>query len=237
MALPKISHPMFDVVIPSNGKKIKMRPMVVKEEKILLMAKFSEDETDIFNAIKQVVNNCIVDDVDIDKLAIFDVEYLFIKLRSFSVENSVKVHYQDLDDGEVYDFEVDLDSVEVNFPQNIENKVMITEDTGVKLKYPAARLYDNKDFMKETNLEKQMDTLVVESIDMIFDGDEVYKSTDYKKEELEEWVADLPIPVYNKIEEFLENSPSVKHTIKYTNKNGIEREIVLNKLADFFILR
>lgn len=238
MSLPKIQHPLFDITIPSTKEKIKMRPMVVREEKILLMAKFSEDETDIFNAIKQVVNNCIVNDnIDIDKLAIFDLEYLFLKLRCHSVENTVKVKYEDLDDGEIRDFEINLDEVEVRFPENIETKILIDSDTGFTLKYPPAKLYDDKSFMKEEQVEKQIDILVLESVDLIFDGEDVFKASDYKREELNDWVLSLAINDYNKIENFLENSPSIFYEITYTNKEEVEKKIILNKLSDFFMLR
>jgi len=118
MALPKITHPMFDVIIPSTKTKIKIRPMLVKEEKILLMAKNGEEETEILAAVNQVVNNCIITDgIDVDKLALFDVEYLFVKIRAVSVSNVSKVSYKDNEDEKIYDFEVDLNNVEVKFPE------------------------------------------------------------------------------------------------------------------------
>ena len=120
MALPKLTHPMFDVVVPSSKKVIKIRPMLVKEEKILLMAKTSDDPSEILSAVKQVVNNCIVDsDIDVEKFPLFDVEYIFIKIRSYSVSNISKVSYRDNEDNKVYDFEVDLEKVNVVFPEKL----------------------------------------------------------------------------------------------------------------------
>ena len=98
MALPKIQHPLFDCVVPSTNKKIKIRPMLVKEEKILLMAKQANDRSDQINALKQVVNNCIAETLDIDNLALFDLEYIFTKIRAASVSNTVKLSYKDNED-------------------------------------------------------------------------------------------------------------------------------------------
>jgi len=126
MALPKIQSPTFEVIIPSINKTVLFRPFLVKEEKILLMAQQSNDDKDIIKAIKQVVNNCCLDDkLDIDKLATFDLEYLFLKLRARSVNNVVEILYKDAEDEKEYKFSINLDDVEVTMPKKSEKNIKI----------------------------------------------------------------------------------------------------------------
>ena len=237
MSLPKIEYPINDITVPSLQKKIKFRPMLVKEEKILLMAKASEDDNDIFNAVLQVVNNCAVSEgFDVTKLAIFDLEYLFLKIRAFSIGETTEVSFKDNEDEKVYDFEIDLNTIEVVFPENTKNTINITDNSGFTLRYPPATLYSDKEFLSlEPN--KVFDRLVLECLDKIFDGEQVYQASLYKKEELQDFVESLPIKTYDEIRLFFLNVPSIKHEIKYTNKMGSERTIVLRNLSDFFILR
>ncbi len=237
MPLPKIEYPITEIEVPSMKKKFKFRPMLVKEEKILLMAKVSEDDTDIFNAVRQVVNNCCVDTgVDIDKVSIFDLEYLFLKLRSISIGNTTEVSFRDNEDEKVYDFTIDLDQIEVQFPKDIEKTIKISDTAGFTLRYPPATLYADKEFLKlEAN--KIFDKLVIECVDKIFDGEQIYESSLYQKKELEEFIEGLPMKAYDKIRDFFNNVPSMKHEITYTNSNGTERKITLRNLNDFFTLR
>jgi hypothetical protein len=236
MPLPKINTPMFDFVIPSTKKKIKIRPMLVKEEKILLMAKESKENGDILNAIKQVVNNCIIDsDIDIDKLPIFDLEYLFIKIRSISVSNITKVSYKDNEDNKVYDFDVDLDKIKVIFPETIEKRIMISDDTGIVLKYPDASLYSDDIFLNNSETEV-FEMMALNCIEKIFAGDEIHVPKDYTKAELMEFLENMDIISFNKFREFTSNLPKMEYTINYKNELGNDRKIVLSSLNDFFTL-
>lgn len=237
MPLPKIQQPMFDIVVPSSKKKIKIRPMLVKEEKILLMAKASEDENDILPAIKQVVNNCIVDsDIDIDKLALFDIEYLFVKIRSVSVSNIAKVSYKDNVDGKVYDFEVDLEKVEVKFPENVVKNVQINDQTGVVMKYPEASLYSDRDFLDATP-ESFVDNLIIRCIDNVYDGDQIFDTKNLTRKEIEEFVEQLDVNTYEKMRQFFTSLPKLYYAIDYKNSNGDDRKIEMTSLTDFFTLR
>ena len=227
---------MFDFVIPSTKKKIKIRPMLVKEEKILLMAKESKENGDILNAIKQVVNNCIIDsDIDIDKLPIFDLEYLFIKIRSISVSNITKVSYKDNEDNKVYDFDVDLDKIKVIFPETIEKRIMISDDTGIVLKYPDASLYSDDIFLNNSETEV-FEMMALNCIEKIFAGDEIHVPKDYTKAELMEFLENMDIISFNKFREFTSNLPKMEYTINYKNELGNDRKIVLSSLNDFFTL-
>ncbi len=236
MALPKITTPVFDVTIPSSKKKIKVRPMLVKEEKILLIARESGDQGDILNAIKQVVNNCIMDDdFDINKLCIFDLEFLFIRLRAISINNITRVAYKDNEDEKIYQFDINLDEVKVIFPENIDKKIVINDETGVTLKYPDTTLYTDTFFLNKSETEL-FEHLIINCIETVFDGDKVYYARDFNKEELIEFIENLDVNTFNKFREFTSNLPKVEYVIKYKNDFGNERKNVLNALNDFFSL-
>lgn len=229
--LPKIEHPVFDLKIPSNKKKIKVRPMLVKEEKILLMAKEGGNISEILDAIKQVVSNCIQDDtLDIDTLAIFDIEYLFMRIRALSVNNIVSVSYRDGEDEKSYDFQLDLNTIEVKFPEKSEKNIKIDGDINITLRYPSA-----KDYSKLENMS--YDDLLNASIETVFEGDKAYQFADASEEEKKYFVDNMPIESSNKIKEFLNNMPSLWHEIKYKNSLGNDRTITLSNLNDFFDLR
>jgi hypothetical protein len=210
--------------------------MLVKEEKLLLMAKESGENGDILNAIKQVVNNCVIDsDIDIDKFPIFDLEYLFIRIRSISVSNITKVSYRDNEDDKIYDFEVDLDKIQIVFPESIEKRIMISDDTGIVLKYPDASLYSDNIFINNSETEV-FEMMALNCIEKIFSGDEMYSPKDYTKEELMEFLENMDINSFNKFREFTNNLPKMEYVIKYDNALGNERKIVLSSLNDFFTL-
>lgn len=233
--LPKIKHPVFEFVVPSTKKKEMFRPFLVREEKILLMAKTSEDKADIFRAIKQVINNCALNtNFDIDKLSTFDLEYLFIQLRAISVNNTVTVSYRDNEDGEIYNFDIDLSQIKVEFPEGIDNKIMINSEVGIKLKYPTASIFEDKAFLNSG--DNSYYELVVRSIDKIFDTESVYDPSEYTPEEIEEFLNQLDVKTFEKIQNFMNNLPKLYHMISYKNKNGNDRNIELTTLSDFFTL-
>jgi hypothetical protein len=235
MSLPKISHPTYNIKVPSLNKNYKFRPFLVKEEKILLMAKESDKEADIFSAIKQIVNVCSLDDLNVDKLAIFDLEYLFLKIRAFSIENIIKVSYKDLEDNKNYDFTIDLNEIEVKFPEKIVNNIKITENMGIIMKYPSASIYDDKEFL---DLDKDyLFELIIRCVDKIYEEDTIFEAKDYSRKEIGDFLENLDSKTFASIQEFLVNSPKLEHVIKYKNSFDNEREITLNSLNDFFTLR
>jgi hypothetical protein len=231
--LPKIDQPIYTIKIPSTNLSTKFRPFLVKEEKILLMAKESQNLSDILTAIKQIVENCSLDKkFDVNKLALFDLEYIFLKLRAVSVNNIVKVAYRDHEDEKIYNFEVDLEKVEVKYPEKIDNAIKITEKSGIIMKHPPATLYDDQDFL---NVEKEyLFELIVRCIDKIYNEEEVYEAKDYKKEDLSEFLEELSIKTFESIQMFLVNTPKLEYVIKYKNELNNDREIVLSSLNDFF---
>lgn len=237
MALPKIMFPQFELTIPSTGKKVKFRQFLVKEEKILLVAKSSEEDKDILRAIKQVVQNCCLDDTfDIDKISVFDLEYLFLKLRAISVTNLVKLSFKDFEDEKIYDFEIDLNKIEIDMPKEVNNKITIVDKNGIVLRYPPASIYSDDEFLSSAAEEANME-LILRCVDKIYDAETVYEPSNFSKEEIVEYLDLIDIKSFEKINEFLSSAPKLKHTITYKNSLGNDRKIELSTLNDFFTLR
>ena len=200
------------------------------------MAKENENPIEILSTIKQIVNNCSLDkSFDVNKIALFDLEYLFLKLRAVSVENTITVTYKDNEDGKTYEFEINLDEVNVVFPEKIQNNIKITEKSGMIMKYPSASLYDDESFLSMQ--KEQLFALIVRCIDSIYFEDEIYNASDYKVKELEEFLEGLDIKTFEKVQSFLISLPKLEKKLEYTNSLGNKREIVLNTLSDFFTWR
>lgn len=236
MPLPKVKHPIHEFTVPSTKKRESFRPFLVREEKLLLMAKASEDPADSLRAIKQVVNNCAIDkSFDIDKLPIFDLEYLFLQLRAVSVSNMVTVSYRDNEDRKVYDFNIDLKEVKVKFPEDSDPVIPVTDTMGIVMKWPSASVLDDKEYFKAG--EDAYYELILRSMDKIYDGDELYDPAEYSTKELEEFLDDCGVDTLEKIQKFMSRAPRLYHKLTYTNENGKERVIELTSLTDFFTLR
>lgn len=234
MALPKLSHPTFELEIPSTKQKIRYRPFLVKEEKILLIAQQSNDPKDVVYAVKQVLQNCSLDPIDVDDLTTFDIEYFFIKLRSKSVNNLVKLKYRDLEDELIYDFEVDLEQLEMTFDPEHEPTIQINDNTILFLKYPKMNMVGDIDKVEnETDLVFE---ILRNCLDKIVQGSETYEIKDSTKEEIDEFILSLDVSTFNKVQNFFNTMPKLKHEIIYTNSLGNERKITLQNLNDFFTL-
>jgi hypothetical protein len=234
MSLPKINYPLFDVTIPSTDEKIKMRPFLVKEEKILLMAQTTGSAQDIVTSITQVVNNCIVGDININTLTTFDLEYLFIKLRARSVNNKIDVLYKDDEDGLQHKLEVDLDKIEISRDPEHNNNIKINDNLGLILRYPRTDMMKN---LSEAKNEVDLYFEVVKNtIEKIYDADSVYNVSDYTEEELDEFLAALDVGSFKQVQKFLETMPKLKYEATYTNSLGNQKTITLSNLNDFFML-
>lgn len=233
MALPKISTPILSFVIPSTQEIKKFRPFLVKEEKILLLAQQGE-ESDSLIALKQVITNCCHDLIDVDKLTTFDIEYLFLKLRSKSVNNIVKLRYRDREDEKIYDFEVNLDDIEIKIDPEHSNKIQINDELGMMMKYPDVNLTNA--IGQVTSADELFTKVVVYCIDSIYDKEKVYMPSEYSEEELIEFVDQLDHSTFEKIQKFFDTMPKLYHELHYTNAMGNERTIKLESVKDFFIL-
>lgn len=236
MTLPKIDQPVVKIEIPSTKKPASFRPFLVKEEKILLMAKDSEDPADILLAIKQIVNNCSLDaTVNINTLTIFDLEYIYLKLRAVSVNNIINVVIRDYDDNTDHNLEINLNDVKVEFPENINKKIEITKKAGLIMKYPLATLYEDKEYL---NLQDDyLFALMVRCVDKIYDGDNIYEASSYSKKELSTFLENLDLKTYEQMKTFLDKTPKLKYVLKYKNKLDQEKSVEFNSLNDFFTFR
>jgi hypothetical protein len=174
--------------------------------------------------------------MDIDSLTTFDIEYLFIKLRAYSISNVTKVSYIDSEDDETYEFEVNLDDVVVKFPENIDKNIKINENTVVVMKYASSSLMIDDEFT-QTDMNKYFDMLIANCVDKIFQGDEVFEIRDVPKAELQKYLEDeFDSLSYDKMRKFVLNMPRLNYEIKYTNSKGTERKILMTSLVDFFTL-
>lgn len=234
MALPKLSHPTFELEIPSSKQKIRYRPFLVKEEKILLIAQSSEDPKEIIYAVKQVLQNCSLDQIDIDDLTTFDIEYFFIKLRSKSVNNIVNLRYKDLEDEKIYEFEVDLDGIEIEYNKDHQKTINVSHNTILNLKYPKMNMINSLEKIEnETDLVFE---ILRNCLDTIVHDSQVIEVSNYSREEIDEFILSMDVSSFNKVQEFFNTMPKLKHEIVYTNSLGNQRKIILQSLNDFFQL-
>ena len=234
MSLPKINYPLFEVEIPSTQQKIKMRPFLVKEEKILLMAQSTGNSRDTVLAIKQVVNNCVVDTVDVEKLTTFDLEYLFVKLRARSINNVISVTYSDPEDEQQYKLDIDLDKVEIQRDERHNNKIEITDEMGIILRYPKTDML--KAVSQATSEVDLYFEVIKYCVDQVYDAENVYETSEQDPEELQEFITSLDVNTFKQIQLFLETMPKLHYETSYTNSKGTERKVVLQNLNDFFML-
>lgn len=231
MPLPKINTPVFMIKIPSTGKELKFRPFLVKEEKILLIAQQGEQNDEIF-ALTQIINNCCLDDLDINSLTTFDIEYIFLKLRARSVNNIVNLKYRDTEDDKVYEFDVNLDEIEVVFDQKNNNKIKITDEVSMVLKFPNMKTTQSLANISDEN--ELINKILIHTIDMIYDKENVYPANESTEEELIEFLENLDTKTFKKIEDFFMTMPKLYHELHYTNSLGHERTIKLTTVQDFF---
>ena len=220
--------------MPSTQKEVTFRPFLVGEEKILLMAQESGDERDIIRAIKQILANVIVtEDFNPRVLTTFDLEYMFLKLRSKSVSNIMEMSYIDNEDDKKYDFKVNLDEIEVTYPEgNWSNKVKASEDVGLTLRYPTVELLASLD--TATTETEMVDQMVRGCVASIYDADIVYLADEQDPEDLAAFIDALDPKTYKEIRLFFDGMPQVIHTITYKNSLGNDRKIELRTLKDFF---
>ena len=226
MALPKIDVPIFKATLPTTQQEISLRPFTVKEEKILLIADETKDATDIVDAIKQVVRNCIIDDTDPSSISMIDLQYLFLQLRSKSIGNITEILISDPEDGKKYKVEVDLNKLEVIRPEDVSNVVMLTDQVGMTLRHPTM------DLAKEAQLTTE--GLVKNCLLNIFDADQVYEVADQSQEELSEFIQSLTTNHVTKIKAFFDSAPIIKYDVKYTTEDGREKTLEVTNINDFF---
>jgi len=239
MPLPKINTPTYELELPSTGKKIKYRPFLVKEEKILLMALESEDPKQISNGIVQILNDCIITrGVKVQNLATFDIEYLFLNVRAKSVGETVEVNITCPDDDETtVTMEIEIDSIKVQKNKNHKNIIKLDDTYSMKLKYPSFDQFIDTNFEVggEVSDVNQSLSMITSCIDMVYDKEESWNASDCSKKELTDFVDQLNSKQFKQIESFFTTMPKLSHTISVKNpETGVESEVVLEGLASFF---
>lgn len=238
MPLPTLSVPTYDVALPSTGKKIKYRPFLVKEEKVLLLAMESEDAKEIESAVKQTLNNCIqTRGVKAESLASFDLEYLFLRIRAVSAGEEIKMKVTCQDDGETQvTVDISIDDIQVFKPEGHDRKIMLTDDVGIVMKYPGFKQFVNITLLND-NLDSTDDVfqLVADCVDQIFEKEEVWDASDMKRSEVVAFLEGMTQNQFELVQTFFETMPSLKHEFKVINpKTEVESTYTLEGLQSFF---
>jgi len=229
MALPTISTPTYTLKLPSSGEIIKYRPFLVKEEKVLLMAAESGDEKEIAIAVNSIIKNCVKDEVDTDSLAVFDIEYLFLNLRSKSIGESVKLIIPCEHCENECKVSVNLSDINVEKTEGHNKKIQLTDSIGVIMKYPTFKATETID------IDKDPLKIINMCIDQVYDSKSVYNTKDSSEEELVEFVDSLNQEQFKKIQEFFETMPKLRKEVDFKcSKCEKENNVVVDRLQDFF---
>lgn len=242
--LPKIDVPIHEIKLPLLKKTVKYRPFLVKEEKILLMAMEAGDEKTITEAIKQIINNCCLDDIDVDSLPLVDMEYLFLNLRARSIGEIVELQYkcnntvkdetgQDTTCNNIVPLEVNLLDVKPTIDKTHTNKIELTPNMGMMMKYPNFKMIETVE--GENEVERLMN-LILDSIELIYDKDTIYYSKDVDRKELLEFVESLTKEQFDKVQLFFTTLPKIKKDLDFKCKKcGHSEKITIEGIQNFFV--
>lgn len=239
MALPQVNASRYTMVIPSTGKQIEYRPFLVKEEKLLMVALESKDNKLIMRTLKDVISNCTFEEIDANNLANFDLEYMFLQLRSKSVGETAKIAIKCESCDHSANHNVNLEEITMDVPEK-DKVVMLTDEVGLEMKYPSVSTMESLDMgnPEELSAEEQLDytsALILLCIDNIFDKDDVHSSDDYKESELIEFVEGLNSVQFKKVTDFFNDMPALTHNLKWDCKEcGHSNDIELRGLQSFF---
>ncbi len=231
MPLPELVTPVYSLTVPSTKKKIKYRPFLVKEQKVLIVAMESQDQQMIMDAITQNLKNCILSRIKIDDLSLFDIEYIFLQIRARSISEELELKIICPDDGETeVNVKILVDDIEVDFPKGHINKFKLNDDVTVVMRYPNLEYFAKINFSNE-----QVDPydLVAQCISKVYVGEDDTGSFTFK--EARDWVETLTSSQFEDIQAFFNTMPTLRHTLKVRNpKTKVENEIIIEGLADFF---
>jgi DNA-directed RNA polymerase subunit M/transcription elongation factor TFIIS len=241
--LPKLDVPIYNVKLISTGQDVRIRPFLVKEQKLFLMAAESEDSKETITTIKQVLKNCILDEIDVDRLPTFDLEYLFMNLRARSVEEVVNLKYKcnntvknDKNEDTVcngsVEFDVNLLQIEPTKHPEHESKFMLNDKIGISLKYPTFEMVQKYEQMDENDI---MVNILIDCIDYLYDDNQMYYAKDTSRKELEDFVDSMQQKDLEKIRVFFDTMPEIKKEVHFhCPKCGYEEEMVIKGLQNFF---
>ena len=238
MPLPKIATPSYELVIPSSKKKIKFRPFLVKEEKILILAMESQDTKQIANAVKNVISSCInTRGIKVEKLSTFDIEYLFLNIRGKSVGKQIEVMVTCPDDGKTQvPTAINIDSIKVQIDKDHSKDIVLDDQYTLRMKYPSLDEFIKNNFssMSDVNVDDTFD-LIASCIEQVYSEEESFAASDCTKKELSQFLEQLNSSQFKQIEKFFETMPKLSHTVKVINPNTqVESEIVIEGLQSFF---
>ena len=236
MPLPTIVTPSYELTLPSNGKKIKYRPFLVKEEKILILAIESNSMKDISRAIKDVLKNCILTKgVKIDELPTFDIEYLFLNIRSRSVGESIDLVITCPDDNETkVNTQIYIDEIQVKTDKDHNPDIKLDDTYTMRLKYPSLDQFIDENFNFDVDKDNSFD-IISSCIDMVFSDEEAWEAKDCTKKELLEFVERLNSAQFKEVEKFFDTMPQLSHEIEVENpKTKVKSTVTLEGLASFF---
>ena len=236
MALPKINVPKYKLKLPSDGSTVNFRPFLVKEEKLLLIATETGEQDDLVTAIKDIIKEC-TDIKNVDSLTTFDIEYVFLQIRTKSVGETVDVNVTCPDDGETdVAISIPLDEIKVVKNRKHKSDIKISDDVAITMGYPSLESFVKMNFTDgEENAVDQVFELAASCVKTIADENQVYDCSTVPRKELVEWFEQLNTKQFMMIQEFFETMPKLSHTLKVTNPNtGVESEVVLEGLASFF---
>ena len=239
MPLPKINTPTYELDLPSTGKKIRYRPFLVREEKILIMALESESMKQITSAIVQILSDCILTKgIKVSDLSTFDIEYLFLNVRAKSVGETVEVNVTCPDDEETQiKVEIAIDDIKIQKNKDHNSIIKLDDTLSMKMKYPSLDQFVENNFETNDDLSDVNKSLsmIISCIDMVYDQEESWSASECSKKELEDFVEQMNTKQFKEIENFFTTMPKLSHTIKVTNPNtDVESEVVLEGLASFF---
>ena len=236
MPLPTIATPTFELTLPSNGKKIKYRPFLVKEEKILILAIESNSMSDITRSIKDVLKNCILTKgVKVDDLPTFDIEYIFLNIRARSVGESIDLLVTCPDDGKTQvQTKIYIDEIEVKKTEGHNRDIKLDDTYTMRLKYPSLDQFIDDNFNFEVDKDTSFE-IIASCVDMVFSDDEAWEAKDCTKQELIGFIERLNSNQFSYIEEFFDTMPKLAHDIEVENPNTkVKSTVVLEGLASFF---
>ena len=238
MPLPKISAPSYELVIPSSKKKIKYRPFLVKEEKILILAMESQDTKQIANAVKDVISHCILTrGIKVERLSTFDIEYLFLNIRGKSVGEEVEIMVTCPDDGKTkVATMINIDDIKVQINEDHSPDIKLDDEYSMRMKYPSMVEFIKTNFATgDVNVDDTF-KLISSCIDQVYSEDESWTAADCTKKELTDFIESLNSKQFKEVEKFFETMPKLSHTVKVTNpETKVESEIVLEGLQSFFV--
>jgi len=238
MPLPSLSTPTYTLEIPSTKKQIKIRPFLVKEEKILIIAQESEDPKQITEAVKTVINNCILTKgIKVEQLATFDIEYLFLNIRGKSVGENVDVLITCPDDGKTQvPVSINLDDIKVIIDDDHSRDIQLDDKLTLRMKYPSLKEFIKNNFTNQVDIGiTETFDVIISCVEQIYSEDESWNASDCTKKELLEFLEQLNSSQFKKVEKFFQTMPRLSHTLKIKNPNTeVESEIVLEGLTSFF---